>query len=297
MDRLQAMRLYVRIVELASFTAAAADLDVPRATATHAIRTLEARLGTQLLQRTTRRVRATPDGEAYHAHCRRVLADVDEMEGSLRDANLRPRGRLRVDMPTTLARTRIIPALPAFLARHPEIELELSTSDRFVDLVGEGVDCVLRSGELPDSGLVGRRVARMPQATVASAAYVRAHGAPRTLAELAQGHLAVNWRSPTTQRVEPLEFMLGRRRREVRLPGRVAVAGVEAYIACCDAGLGLAQFPRYRMEADLAKGRLVEILPDYPPPPLPLSVLYPPQRHLPLRLRVFVDWLVERLGE
>lgn len=297
MDRLQAMRLFARIVELGSFTAAASDLDLPRATATHAIRALEARLGTQLLQRTTRRVRPTRDGEAYYAHCRRLLADVEEMEGSLRDANRHPRGRLRVDLPTALARVVVIPALPRFLARHPEIELELSTSDRFVDLVREGVDCVLRTGELPDSGLVGRRVALLPQVTVASAAYVRRHGRPASLAELARGHLAVNWKSPTHQRCEPLEFVVGRRRREVTLPGPVTVSGVEAYFACCEAGLGIAQFPRYRLAGCLAKGRLLELLPDAPPPPLPLSVLYPAQRHLPLRLRVFVDWLAELMGQ
>jgi LysR family transcriptional regulator, regulator for bpeEF and oprC len=297
MDRLQAMRVYARIVELGSFTAAAGDLELPRATVTHAISELERRLGTQLLQRTTRRVRTTGDGEIYYAHCRRLLADVDEMEGSLRDANRQPKGRLRVNLPTTLARVAVIPALPEFFARYPEIELELSTDDRFVDLLQEGVDCVLRAGELPDSGLVGRRVALMPQATVASAAYLRRHGRPDSLAALQQGHLAVNWRSPVSRRTESLEFMVNRRRREVQLPGQVSVSGVEAYIACCEAGLGLAQFPRYRIAADLAKGRLLEVLPECPPPPLPLSVLYPPQRHLPQRLRVFVDWLAELIAQ
>lgn len=297
MDRLQAMRVYARIVELGSFTAAAGDMELPRATVTHAIGELERRLGTQLLQRTTRRVRTTGDGEAYYAHCRRLLADVDEMESSLRDANRQPKGRLRVNLPTTLARVAVIPALPEFFARYPEIELELSTDDRFVDLLQEGVDCVLRAGELPDSSLVGRRVALMPQATVASAAYLRRHGRPDSLAALQQGHLAVNWRSPVSRRTESLEFMVNRRRREVQLPGQVSVSGVEAYIACCEAGLGLAQFPRYRITADLAKGRLLEVLPECPPPPLPLSVLYPPQRHLPQRLRVFVDWLAELIAQ
>lgn len=293
MDRLEAMRLYTRIVELGSFTAAADDLNLPRATATHAIRQLEARLGAQLLQRTTRRVRATRDGETYYAHCVRLLADMDEVETDFREAVVQPKGRLRIDLPVSLARRLVIPALPEFFARFPQIELDIGTGDRFVDLVREGVDCVLRIGELGDSGMVGRRVAMLEQVTVASAGYVRRHGVPDSLAALRDGHLAVNWASPTTRRCEPLEFMVGRRRREVALPGCVTVSGVDAYLGCCEAGLGMAQMPRYRIGEALASGSLREILPAHPPPSLPMTVLYPQQRQMPARLRVFVDWLVE----
>lgn len=293
MDRLEAMRLYTRIVELGSFTAAADDLNLPRATATHAIKQLEARLGAQLLQRTTRRVRATRDGETYYGHCVRLLADMDEVETDFREAVVQPKGRLRIDLPATLARLLVIPALPEFCARFPQIELDIGTGDRFVDLVREGVDCVLRIGELSDSGMVGRRVAMLEQITVASAGYVRRHGMPDSLATLYEGHLAVNWASPTTRRAEPLEFMVSRRRREVSLPGRVTVSGVDAYLGCCEAGLGIAQMPRYRIEEALASGRLREILPAHPPPSLPMNVLYPQQRQMPARLRVFIDWLVE----
>ena len=298
MDRLDTMRLYARIVELGSFTAAANDLGLPRATVTHAIKKLEARLGAQLLQRTTRCQRVTRDGQAYYTHCVRLLADLDEVEADFRDAALKPQGRLRIDLPATLARMLVIPALPEFYARFPQIELEIGSSDRFVDLLREGVDCVLRVGELPDSGLVGRRVATLAQVTVASAAYLRRHGKPATLADLQQGHLAVSWASPTTRRPEPsLEFVLHRRRRrEVSLPARVTVSGVDAYLACCEAGLGIAQFPRYRLADALARGVLSELLPDSPPPSLPVHVLYAPQRQLPARLRVFVDWLVELMG-
>lgn len=297
MDRLQTMRLFVRIVELASFTAAADDLNLPRATVTHAIKALEARLGAQLLQRTTRRVRATREGEAYYAHCVRLLADVDEIETSLREGVIQPRGRLRVELTSTLARVLVVPALPAFLARFPQIELDLGTTDRLVDLVREGVDCALRVGEPGDTGMAGRRIGALPQVTIASADYVRRHGLPRSLADLQSGHEAVNWASPTTRRCEPLEFMVGRRRRELTLPGRVTVNGAEAYLACCCAGMGIAQFPRYRMAQELADGTMVELLPETPPPTLPLTVLYPPRRQMPARLRVFIDWLVERAAE
>jgi len=293
MDRLQAMRLYTRIVELGSFTAAADDLNLPRATVTHAIKRLEARLGAQLLQRTTRRVRSTRDGETYYGHCVRLLADMDEVEADFREALVQPKGRLRIDLPATLARLLVIPALRDFFARYPQIQLDIGTGDRFVDLVREGVDCVLRIGELGDSGMVGRRVGVLEQVTVASAAYVRRHGLPDSLAALQDGHLAVNWVSPTTHRAEPLEFMVGRKRREVVLPGCVSVSGVDAYLGCCEAGLGIAQMPRYRIGEALKSGRLRELLPAHPPPSLPMTILYPQQRRMPARLRVFVDWLVE----
>jgi LysR family transcriptional regulator, regulator for bpeEF and oprC len=293
MDRLQAMRLYTRIVELGSFTAAADDLNLPRATVTHAIKRLEARLGAQLLQRTTRRVRSTRDGETYYGHCVRLLADMDEVEADFREALVQPKGRLRIDLPATLARLLVIPALRDFFARFPQIQLDIGTGDRFVDLVREGVDCVLRIGELGDSGMVGRRVGVLEQVTVASAAYVRRHGLPDSLAALQDGHLAVNWVSPTTHRAEPLEFMVGRKRREVVLPGCVSVSGVDAYLGCCEAGLGIAQMPRYRIGEALKSGRLRELLPAHPPPSLPMTILYPQQRQMPARLRVFVDWLVE----
>ncbi|HKT30277.1 LysR family transcriptional regulator [Dyella sp.] len=297
MDRLDAMRLFTRIVELASFTAAADDLNLPRATVTHTIKRLEAHLGTQLLQRTTRSVRTSRDGEAYYRHCVRLLADVDAVEADFRQAAVQPRGRLRVDLPTQLAKLWVIPALPAFFARYPMLELDIGTGDHFVDLLREGVDCVLRAGNLSDSGLVSRRVGALEQATVASAEYVRRHGVPRNLVDLQDGHYAVNWASPTTHRVEPLEFMVGRKRREVSLPGRITVSGVEAYRGCCEAGLGIAQFPRYHLTGALANGQLKELLPATPPPSLPITVLYPPHRQMPARLRVFVDWLVEVMSK
>jgi len=296
MDRLQAMRIFTRIVELGSFTRAADDLSLPRATLTHTIKRLEERVGAHLLQRTTRRVRPTSDGEVYYNHCVRLLADLDAVEADFREAAVVPKGRLRIDLASSLARRVLIPALPAFLARYPEVQLDIGTSDRFIDLVQEGVDCVLRGGDLPDSTMVGRRVANLTQATVASASYVASHGLPQTLAELQHGHVAVNWASPTTRRITPLEFMMGKRMREVMLPSPITVSGTEAYLACCEAGLGIAQFPRYRVLGELERGELVELLPELPPPALPISVVYQSQRQIPLRLRVFIDWVAEVMG-
>jgi LysR family transcriptional regulator, regulator for bpeEF and oprC len=294
MDRLEAMRLFTRIVDLGSFTAAADDLSLPRATVTHTIKRLETRLGTQLLQRTTRRVHTTRDGEAYYSHCVRLLADMDAVEADFREATVQPRGRLRIDVPAQMARLWLIPALPVFFARYPLLELDIGTGDHFVDLLREGVDCVLRVGKLPDSNLVGRRVGMLQQSTVASVAYLRKQGVPQTLADLQNGHHAVNWASPTTHRSEPLEFMVGRKRRDVIMPGRVTVSSVEAYLACCEAGLGIGQFPLYRLTEGIANGTLREILAGMPPPQLPVTVLYPAHRQMPARLRVFVDWLGSR---
>ncbi len=296
MDRIEAMRLYARIVELGSFTVAANHLNLPRATATRAIKRLESRLGCQLVQRTTRRVRTTRDGEVYYNHCVRLLADVDEVEADFREAAMQPRGRLRVDLPGAFARARIIPALPDFCARYPQIELDIGTRDRFVDLVREGVDCVLRAGQLGDSGMIGRQLGVLHQVTAASADYVREYGLPHSLADLRHGHQAVNWASPTTRRSEPLEFMVGRKRREVALPGRITVSGVDAYVGCCEMGMGIAQFPRYVIADALERGEMLELLPDTPPPALPMTVLYPQQRQMPLRLRVFIDWMVALIG-
>jgi LysR family transcriptional regulator, regulator for bpeEF and oprC len=297
MDRLDAMRLFTRIVDLGSFTAAADDLDLPRATVTHTIKRLEIRLGTQLLQRTTRRVHATRDGEAYYSHCVRLLAEMDAVETDFREAAVQPRGRLRIDVPAQMGRLWLIPSLPAFFSRYPLLQLDIGTGDHFVDLLREGVDCVLRVGKLPDSNLVGRRVGILEQLTVASASYVRKQGMPQSLADLQNGHCAVNWASPTTHRSEPLEFMVGRKRREVIMPGQVTVSSVEAYLACCEAGLGIAQFPRYRVAEAIANGTLREMLPATPPPSLPVTVLYPPHRQMPARLRVFVDWIVEQMSK
>lgn len=297
MDRLQAMRVFTRIVELGSFTRAADDLSLPRATLTHTIKRLEERVGAHLLQRTTRSVRPTRDGEVYYNHCVRLLADLDAVEADFREAASVPKGKLRVDLPSTGAGTLLIPALPDFFVRYPRIQLDISTSDRFIDLVQEGVDCVLRAGELSDSTLVARRVATLSQVTVVSADYARRHGIPQTLAELRDGHMAVNWASPTTRRVTPLEFMTGKQMHEVMLPSLVTVNGAHAYLNCCEAGLGIAQLPAYRIVEQLAGGSLMELLPAMPPPSLPISVVFASQRQLPLRLRVFIDWVAEQLRD
>ncbi|MEX3790261.1 LysR family transcriptional regulator [Paraburkholderia sp. BR14374] len=290
MDRFEEMRVFVRIAERQSFTRAADDLQIPRATVTNLMKRLEQRLGARLLERTTRTVRLTPDGDAHYQRCVRLIADMEEAEGAF--SNVAPKGLLRVNVQGTLARHFVVPALPAFLARFPDIELMIGEDDRLVDLVREGIDCVLRAGVLQDSSMVGRRVAQLQQVTVASPAYLAAYGEPADPGALST-HRAVNYVSSATGKPLPLEFRVDGRDTALVLPSAVSVSGAELYAGAAIAGLGIVQVPRYRVADELAAGRLRVILADYPPPPMPVSVLYPQNRQLSSRVRVFAQWLRE----
>ncbi|MCP3443642.1 LysR family transcriptional regulator [Bradyrhizobium sp. CCGUVB14] len=294
MDRFETMRLFVRLVERRSFTAAAADLGLPRSTASEVLRGLEAHLGVRLLERTTRHVTPTLDGEEYYRRCVAILAEVEEAESAMRDAQ--PRGLLRFDAHPLLTRTFILPNLPEFLARHPLIELQIGQGDRLVDLVREGVDCVIRSGQPEDSGMIQRRLGSIAEVTVASPAYLAAHGTPASPDAL-DGHQMVGFISSRTGDVLPLEFSVGGALREIVLPSRIRVNNSDTMADLARLGFGLAQAPRYRFEDDLARGALVEVLPNHPPSPTPLSALYPQNRQLTLRLRVFLDWVGRIFGE
>nr|WP_218180228.1 LysR family transcriptional regulator [Pseudomonas reactans] len=284
------MKVFVRIYERSSFTLAADDLNLPRATLTHTLNQFEAWLGTRLLERSTRRVRPTLDGEAYYQRCVQLLAELEEAELAFR--SVAPKGRLRVDLHGTLAKYFVVPALPQFMARYPDIELSISEADRFVDLIAEGVDCVLRAGTLGDSALIGRRVANLRQVTCASPAYLRKYGEPKSLAELSE-HRAVNYVSRTTAKLFPFEFMVDGQLQEVSIKGALSVFGAEIYSASAVAGLGIIQCPHYRMAELIEQGVMREILQETPPPLMPVSVLYPQNRHMSPRVRVFVDWLAE----
>lgn len=290
MDQVKAMKVFVRIYERSSFTLAADDLNLPRATLTHTLNQFEAWLGTRLLERSTRRVRPTLDGEAYYQRCVQLLAELEEAELAFR--SVAPKGRLRVDLHGTLAKYFVVPALPQFMARYPDIELSISEADRFVDLIAEGVDCVLRAGALGDSALIGRRVANLRQVTCASPAYLRKYGEPKSLAELRE-HRAVNYVSRTTAKLFPFEFMVNGELQEVSIEGALSVFGAEIYSASAVAGLGIIQCPHYRMAELIEQGVMREILRETPPPLMPVSVLYPQNQHMSPRVRVFVDWLAE----
>lgn len=288
MDKVDAMRLFTRIVERRSFTLAAQDLELPRSTVTEVVKRLEARLGARLLERTTRQVRPTLDGEAYYQRCLAILAEIEEAEAAFTGA--KPSGLLRVHVQGTLARHFMLPGLPGFLERYPGIQLRIGEGDRYVDLVREGVDCVLRVGKPSDSSMVGRQVTLLEEATCASPAYLQRHGMPQSPDDL-DGHRMIGFVSSATGSVIPLEFLVKGALRQVTLPLTTSVVGAETYVAMARLGLGLIQVPRYRLQADFAAGVLVDVLPNFPPSPSPVYVLYPQNRQLSPRVRVFVDWL------
>ncbi|WP_395664972.1 LysR family transcriptional regulator [Methylocella sp.] len=294
MDRIDQFRIFIRVVDCASFTRAAAALGLPRSTVSAAILDLETRLGARLLHRTTRKVAPTLDGAAFHERCLRLVADVEETESLFRRAAARPSGRLRVDAPGRIGRLVIAPALPSFLDAYPEIDLELGVTDRAVDLIEDGVDCALRVGALDSSGLIARRIGELPLINVASPSYFKRYGAPRTPADLA-GHVAVRYASPSTGRVEDWEWVESGVLRTTPMRGRVGVNSAEAYIACCLAGLGLIQIPAYDVRGHVEAGALRETMPEFRAAPAPLTLLYPHRRHLSRRLQVFADWLEDLL--
>ena len=290
MDRFEGMRVFTRVVERRSFTLAAADLGLPRSTVTDAVKQLEARLGVRLLERTTRQVNPTLDGEAHYRRCLSLIADLEDAEAAFGDA--KPKGLLRVDVHGTLARHFVMPRLPDFLAEYPGIELYMSEGDRLVDLIREGIDCVLRVGDLQDSDMIARRVAMLEEITCAAPAYIERFGQPTSIDDL-DGHLMVGFHSSGTGALLPLEFVIDGTVREMTLRATVSVNGAESLVAAARLGLGLIQVPRYHVEDDLKRGTLVAVLPDCPPSPTPVSLLYPRNRQLSPRVRVFIDWLTK----
>ncbi len=290
MDRFDSLRLFVRIVEMSSFSRAAAVLEIPRATATHAIKEMEARLGTRLLERTTRHVRPTLDGQAFYERCVHVLSELDDAESSLQHVASNPRGVLRIDMHGTHATKIVLPRIDDFRARYPGIELVVSSGDRLVDLVREGVDCVIRAGNPHDSSLVARRLAVMPQIVCASPDYLAYFGTPRHPDELS-AHQVVKFFASSGAVSYPLELLIDGRVKEFVLDGWMSVNDAENYVACALRGCGLIQLPRFHVEDELRAGRLVEVLGAWDSPNLPLAALYPSQRQLSPRVRVFIDWL------
>jgi len=289
MHRIEAMHIFVRVAEMASFTRAADNLGLPKATASTAVQQLEAQLGTQLLHRTTRKVQMTQDGQRFYERCKELLADMDELSSMFQQAPQSISGRLRVDMNGSIAR-RIMPYLPQFLREHPQIQVELSCTDRRVDVVGEGFDCVLRVGNLEDSSLIVRPLGVFPIANCASPAYLQEHGVPRELGDLSR-HQLIHYVPRLGQRSPGFEYLEGKECRYVPMQGVLTVNSVEAYQEGCLAGLGIIQAPRVGLTELFKQGRLVEVLPHYRAEPMPVSLLYGQRRNLSARVQVFMAWL------
>lgn len=291
MDRFDAMRVFTRIVERRSFTKAANDLGLPRSSVTDAVQGLEARLGVRLLQRTTRQVSPTLDGEAYYRRCVSLIADLEDADGAFVGA--KPSGLIRVDVHGTQARHFLLPGLPRFREMYPDIRLHFSEAHQPVDLIREGFDCMLRAGELSDSPLIRRRLATLDRGTFAGPAYLRRHGTPASPDDL-DGHEMIGLLAPDSTEISPFTFKVGTTVRRITLPAMMTVTGPETNVAAACLGLGLIQVPRYRVAPELASGTLIEILADFPPTPLPVHALYSHKHQLSPRLRVFIDWVAEQ---
>lgn len=296
MDRIEHLAIFVRVVESGGFTRAASLMQLPRSSVSSAVKALEARVGARLLYRTTRRVSLTHEGQAFYERCVRLLADYEEAEALFRQDASQPRGRVRANVPGRMGRLLFAPALPDFLARYPDIEVELGSTDRAVDLVQEGVDCAVRVGPLSDSSLIARRVGDLRLINCASPAYVRAHGAPQSVEDLGR-HYAVNYASPSTGRIEDWEYVERGEARFAPMRARVTVNSAEAYIACCLAGLGLIQIPAYDVRHHVEAAELLDLAPGLRAAPMPLTILYPHRQHLSHRVQVFVDWAEALLRE
>jgi LysR family transcriptional regulator, regulator for bpeEF and oprC len=290
-NQMQAMRVFVRVVEAGTFTKAADSLRIPKPTVTKLVQALENHLRIKLLNRTTRRVTVTPDGSAYYERVVRLLGDLDDIESSVTHAKEKPSGRLRIDAGAAVTSYIILPALPDFLAKYPDIAVECGVSDRPADLIGDNVDCVIRGGPLLEPSLVARHVGDMRWMTCATPGYLAKHGRPTHPTDLESGHVLAGYFYPRSGRMRPLIFERDGKRIEIPPNPRVAVNDSGAHFSSLRAGLGLGQIISFIVSAAGAQKELLPVLQDWQPPPLPVNVLYPANRHLSTKVRVFVDWV------
>jgi len=294
MDRLVAMRVFVRVAEMGSFTRAGESLGLAKASVSNSVQQLEGLMGTRLMHRTTRMVKLTHYGRAGYERCKDLLSGMVGLESLFQQSPARITGRLRVDMPTGVAKNMVIPKLPDFFADHPGIELELSSTDRRVDLIREGFDCVVRIGQLPDSGTMARHLGGFRVITCSSPGYIQRYGEPRDLDELHR-HFLIQYVQNLGAKAEGWEYWDGNAYRQVEMKGRLIVNNSVAYTSACLAGLGMIQVPYVGIRQYLEAGDLVEVLPQYRAEPMPVSLIYPHRRNLSRRVQVFMDWLTEIL--
>ncbi len=290
MDKLQAMEVFVQVVDAGGFTRAAEQMHMPKATVSTLIQALENALSVKLLNRTTRQVNVTADGAAYYEHCRRILADIRDTEDSLSRTHASPTGRLRVEVPSGLGQRVIIPALPDFYRRYPGIAMEMGCGDRPVHLIEEGVDCAVRGGALPDSTLIARRIGILHFITCATPAYLAQHGRPAHPDELA-AHECINYIMSSSKQMLAWDFERGGDSIRSTPPGRFAVNNSEALMMAGLAGLGIMQLPSFLVDDYLRDGQLERVLDDWDTDPVPLHVVYPQSRHLSATVRAFVEWV------
>lgn len=293
MDYFSAVRAFTRVVETGSFVKAADSLQLPRNTVTKLVQSLEAHLRVRLLNRTTRRVSATTDGAAYYERMSRILEAWQEAEFDLVSAQAHPRGRLRVDMGSAMAAHVVIPSLPAFRVRYPDMQLDIGANDRPIDMVSDGVDRVVRAGKLSDPSVIARHIGDLPFVLCASKDYLARHGEPRHPADLEKGHTLIRYFYAGSGRPAPIELRSGDEKLTVKGSYFVSVNDANALLAAGLAGLGVVHTLAVIAQASIDEGKLVPLLRDWSSEPVPISIVYPPNRHLGARVRVFVDWMAQ----
>ncbi|WPU66766.1 LysR family transcriptional regulator [Peredibacter starrii] len=294
MNKLDMMKIFVRVAETESFTKAAESLNMPKASISTYVQRLETLLGTQLLHRTTRKVTVTQDGMTFYERCKDLLSDMDDVETMFQSGEVSVSGRIRIDMPTSLAKNVVVPKLPEFFKLHPDIEIELSSTDRKVDLIREGFDCVVRVGTLTDSGLVAKRLGNYSMINCVSPAYIKKYGIPKKLEDLNK-HLLVHYVSNFGSRPDGFEYFNGEKYTSLKMKGVITVNSIDAYTSACLAGLGIIQVPLVGAAMYLKDKSLVEVLPKLKAEPMPISLIYPQRRNMARRVRVFMEWLEEIL--
>ncbi|MFB4391406.1 MULTISPECIES: LysR substrate-binding domain-containing protein [unclassified Pseudomonas] len=296
MNHLLAIRVFARVVEAGSFVKAADSLKMPKATVSKLIRDLEAFLHVRLLQRTTRSVTVTAEGARYYEQTAKIIRDLDEINNDIQGTQGTPRGKIHVNVGGSVATALVIPTLPEFFARYPDIKVELGVSDQVIDLISDNVDCVIRGGTVTDTSLATRLLGKASCTTCASPAYLERFGVPLHPQELEGPHHIVSYHAATTNRLIPALFQRGDERVEVIGNGVLSVNESNAHIVAGLAGLGVIHTFTYAVKAHLASGALVPVLRDWRPAPYPFHVAYPPNRYLSSRVRVFIDWLVEHFS-
>ncbi|WJD60711.1 LysR family transcriptional regulator [Pseudomonas kurunegalensis] len=291
MDFAEKLQVFITVAELQSFARAAQSLGLARPSVTVAINELEKEVGARLLHRTTRRTTLTSEGVAYYEQATMTLNAVGEARNFFGGGLSEPKGRLRVDMSNSLAKSMIIPNISSFKKAYPQVEVILGVSDQQVDLIAEGVDCVLRIGESSPTSLVSRTIYRDPFIICASPDYLKTHGAPKSLDDL-KNHLGVVYFYGRERKVKEWMFTVNGKPRSIRMRPALQVNNHDAYVACALNGLGLAQIPLIGVRNELAAGSLVQVLADEDAGHTPISVMYPARKYLPMKVRVFIDWVI-----
>lgn len=295
MDRFEAMKIFVRVAELKSFTKAAEVMGLPKSSISGYIQDLEKNINTKLLNRTTRVVTLTPEGSVFYERCKNILADIDEMESMFSD-NSKIRGKIRVDMTVSMATRLFIPVLPDFLEKYPDIEIELSSLDRKIDLIREGVDCVIRAGESSESGIVEKKLGELNQINCLSPKYIKRFGKPLNISDL-EKHKMIFYSSVLGGKITGFEYYKDGKEIEIKMNGNITVNNTNSYLISCLEGLGLAQLPYVTCKDYIREEKLVEVLPDFRAKPLNIYMVYPYRRIQSKRVKVFIDWISNVIKE